>query len=1245
MFGMLATGLAVVGVGLTLAAFIVDDMTEEERRKQERMEADFDHYQEMKKRELEQILYEHNLTKEEFMSSHEEDIIQLRMEFAKKHNDEKKQFIKSIQDAVQEQLKNKEELRIEIEEHIKTIKKLRKDQKSLLRGEAINTLQRELEEARSKVFAYRDYLKSYNAYLKGYLRSSKEIDEDFTMFSFVLPKEYPYRGKLMFMDKEQLMESQFINNIDGVVDVGYSFEEDYIIENMSDDTVVPVLVSESGFDRNNYRNVYTLSASKGYIKHIAIDQRKIGIEAKVIEHVFEKTDRYTKQYIKLDYKGVELKLNKRDLENPNRTPPCGTNIRVYLKKWDYALMYDIEVSQKYQDSLKAFNFPNLPLVFDEESASEFQEYVEINELSFDNNEWKIGCVNEYEIPDVKEIKLQYGNELVFTAEVKNNEKSYFLFKDILEKEESFKPDDIFVVMESTLDCIFKEDLDELEDETFENMIDLAIMVNNEFKLQKGIKDSHDGMNYFNKWAEVTDKLINYLYKGKSIICEVDGVEYSRKDRNNIVISKANILNAEQVRKYIEDVSNGFRSEFFLENKDNEYITVEFSPTAETMYISGYHKLEENTSMINVYVKNFSYPEVQQKRALNDFRSGMLSNGKLQSYILNSANIESNKDEDLDIDFINKNLVKNIAQKDSVERALKEKDIFLIQGPPGTGKTTVIREIINQHIREYRNHRILIVSQANVAIDNVLKGMDKSLFDDMVRCGHEEKIDEELKTISFEFKYRDYIEKINLKEETKRNSNLLNRWKYIVNKSCGKYNANVGELLLKRHSIIGATCVGLAQKQIGLDRLDFDLVIIDEVGKALPAEILIPLNRAKKVIMIGDHKQLPPTVHTALYDSDKIELDDKEYCQDELFEKCMFEKLYEYCSESNKSMLKTQYRMPAIIGSMISKFFYEGKLENGQPTYNKKSIYLEKNLNILDMSRDKSYVENQEGNSSVINEREAEVVCQVIKDIRKVIGLEKRIAVISPYKGQKRTILKALRNEGINIFKNNIAVNTIDAFQGDEAEIVLYCTTRSKIPTKYFSDLARLNVAFSRAKNELIIIGSLQYFKKYGKDHVLYEISDYIRENGNIINYMESKYNDRPKIKLNDRYKSQNSDRYKPQCNKPEVDRKYSNVEYNKKIGKSYAASSEEIKIKSEEENNSDKREQKIVQLSKIIIPEDFKLTPPARNKIESFIKHYQIHKEFDKPITVDNNLKLKNGYGRYMAAKELKINLVLVEIK
>lgn len=505
-------------------------------------------------------------------------------------------------------------------------------------------------------------------------------------------------------------------------------------------------------------------------------------------------------------------------------------------------------------------------------------------------------------------------------------------------------------------------------------------------------------------------------------------------------------------------------------------------------------------LLPVYCKNFCYPEIQQKLAINDFRSGRLSNGELQSYILDGRNIESKKMHINIEKFFNKKLESNNAQKDSVIKALEQENMFLIQGPPGTGKTTVIREIIKQQLRMYSFSRILIVSQANVAIDNVLKGLEADISKRMIRCGHVDKIDDVLNEVSFDQKYNKYISSVINKAEDGYNRDILIKWKSIINKGSQKYNSTIGELLVKKHQIVGATCLGLMQRQIGLDRVEFDLVIIDEAGKALPAEMLIPLNRAKKVILIGDHKQLPPVINPALLDSDKIELDDKQYCEEELFSKSLFKRLYESCPETNKSMLTTQYRMPAIIGKMISDCFYEGKLKNGESTYSQTPIYYPKNLNFLDMSNVKDFHEKSINKKSVINEYEAMVVANIVGEIRKKISIENKIAVICPYKGQKRLIIKTIRENGFNLYNDNIAVNTIDAYQGDEAEIVIYCTTRSRKPTNYFSDLARLNVAFSRVMNDLLVIGSLDYFKKYGSEHILNKIANYIIENGNIIPY-------------------------------------------------------------------------------------------------------------------------------------------------
>mgnify|MGYP004587717553 CR=1 FL=1 len=184
--------------------------------------------------------------------------------------------------------------------------------------------------------------------------------------------------------------------------------------------------------------------------------------------------------------------------------------------------------------------------------------------------------------------------------------------------------------------------------------------------------------------------------------------------------------------------------------------------------------------VTVFNKIFPYPEVQQNRALYKFRCGDIVNSNFKSYILNASNIEGNKKYKNDIEFYNKKLIENRAQKESVVKALSESELFMIQGPPGTGKTTVIREIIRQFVKENINSRILIVSQANVAIDNVLKDLPTELLKDTIRCGNEDKIDDELKKISFENKYNAYIKKINDKlDENHINSDVLFRKKLKI----------------------------------------------------------------------------------------------------------------------------------------------------------------------------------------------------------------------------------------------------------------------------------------------------------------------------------------------------------------------------------------------------------------------------------------------------------------------------------
>lgn len=161
-------------------------------------------------------------------------------------------------------------------------------------------------------------------------------------------------------------------------------------------------------------------------------------------------------------------------------------------------------------------------------------------------------------------------------------------------------------------------------------------------------------------------------------------------------------------------------------------------------------------------------------------------------------------------------------------------------------------------------------------------------------------------------------------------------------------------------------------------------------------------------------------------------------------------------------------MPTMIGTMISSLFYNGQIKNGSGTEKKMPLYFDTSISLIDMSEISAYREDENG--SPTNDFEARYVLFLVQEIRKK-NPNIRIAVIMPYKGQKRRVINLFAEEMRDYVTNQIAIDTVDSFQGDEAEIVIYCTTRARRKTRFFSDYRRLNVAFSRAKNELIILAS------------------------------------------------------------------------------------------------------------------------------------------------------------------------------
>ena len=303
-------------------------------------------------------------------------------------------------------------------------------------------------------------------------------------------------------------------------------------------------------------------------------------------------------------------------------------------------------------------------------------------------------------------------------------------------------------------------------------------------------------------------------------------------------------------------------------------------------------------------------------------------------------------------------------------------------------------------------------------------------------------------------------------------NLCSEWRKRVQQGGGLLQESLVDA-----TIVGATCLGIA----GLgDRIDlqFDWVIIDEAGKATPTEILVPICLGKKIIMVGDHKQLPPVVDEELLEFDSV---NKELTKQDL-ETSLFEYMEQHLNSACKDVLSEQYRMHPTIGQLISEMFYPETPIASMTKKEDKTIPLElyesKALVWLSTCNQKNRKEERSG-VSYRNSFEAKLIFEQLFLIDKELedlGLKKEVAIIAGYKEQKYHIRRLYMTQYEARFKNiTIEINTVDAFQGREADIVFYSVVRSNEygNVGFLKDTRRLNVAFSRARELLVVIGDHQ----------------------------------------------------------------------------------------------------------------------------------------------------------------------------
>ncbi len=446
---------------------------------------------------------------------------------------------------------------------------------------------------------------------------------------------------------------------------------------------------------------------------------------------------------------------------------------------------------------------------------------------------------------------------------------------------------------------------------------------------------------------------------------------------------------------------------------------------------------------------------RQIKTIERVRCGAVLNPNLLSEFVSPTTEESEEAvcEDFNFDL-------NDSQRKAVRLALGENDLSLIQGPPGTGKTQVIAEICLQLLSRNPGLRILVCSETHVAVNNLLSRIAQySKGIRIVRIRDKEN-DDAVDEFSPETIIDSYL---NWAAESIQNKAAYNIIEEEVRDSFFNDQRKINQIekaLALSANIVGMTCNRAAAYDFR-DRTEmFDIAIIDEVCKATLLEILSPLVISRKAILIGDPKQLPPV-----------------FCSEEQeiirsIQNCNLNRFMYIDSLFGEgktvSVLDTQYRMSNQIGKMISDLFYNGSLRNGR------NEDIEDGLTWITYSPSNDWPVSTEELSDrprIYNEDECRIVADLVKQIVNESNQNITVAVIAPYRAQVSFLRRTC------IASERVKIDTVDGFQGKESDVVIFSVTRTNGSYRFLADDRRVNVALSRARDRIFIVGNQEYSEK------------------------------------------------------------------------------------------------------------------------------------------------------------------------
>ena len=442
---------------------------------------------------------------------------------------------------------------------------------------------------------------------------------------------------------------------------------------------------------------------------------------------------------------------------------------------------------------------------------------------------------------------------------------------------------------------------------------------------------------------------------------------------------------------------------------------------------------------------------------------------------------------------------NRSQEEAVNKVLGAKQVSIVHGPPGTGKTTTLVEAIYETL--HRENQVIVCAQSNTAVDCISeKLVDRGI--NVLRIGNPTRINDKMLSFTYERRFeshpdypelwsirkavRDIQSNMRKKSREERDTirNRLSRLKFRAT----ELEVKIDTELFDEARVVACTLVGSANR-IMMNR-HFTTLFIDEAAQALEAACWIAISKADRVILAGDHHQLPPTIKC-------IE------AEREGLGRTLMQKIA-HTKPETVSLLKIQYRMHEDIMRFSSQWFYHNELESAPEVSGRGILRLDTPIVWFDTSECDFTENTREETMSRVNRQEAELLVEqlrsYIQKISKERVLEENIdfGLISPYKAQVQYIRKLIKQDAFfKPLRRLITVHTVDGFQGQERDVILISLVRANEDGKigFLNDLRRMNVAITRARMKLMILGDASTLTR----HAFYnELYNYISQRGKII---------------------------------------------------------------------------------------------------------------------------------------------------